>query len=136
MQDRRHLRRDRRLLQLQRHLRRRLGSVDARTTTLAVSGFRLLFYDIPLSVLVFLAWSVGESFARERWGERLASFDALLRRDVRNATVGTSLLLGLLAAPAVAAATLLVPAGPFRAGAVWARLSPGSRRFGTPCRPS
>ena len=53
-----------------------LGSADMRTTTFAVAGFRLLFYDIPLSVLVFLAWSVGESFARERWGERLASFDA------------------------------------------------------------
>lgn len=104
-----------------------LGSIDNRTTTLAVSGFRFLFYDIPLSLLVFLAWSVGESFARERWGERLASFDALLRRDVRNATVGGSLLAGLLAAPAVAAAALLVPALPFRAGAVWARLAPGTR---------
>jgi len=38
--------------------------------------------------LVFLSWSVGESYARERWGERLASFDALLRRDPFNATVG------------------------------------------------
>ncbi len=104
-----------------------LGSIDNRTTTLAVSGFRFLFYDIPLSVLVFLAWSVGESFARERWGERLASFDALLRRDVRNAAVGGSLLAGLLAAPAVAAAALLVPALPYRAGAVWARLAPGTR---------
>ena len=53
-----------------------------------------LFYDIPLSVLVFLAWSVGESIARERWGDRLASFDAILRRDPVNATVGGSLLLG------------------------------------------
>ena len=63
-------------------------------------------------VLVFLAWSVGESFARERWGERLASFDAILRRDPVNATVGGSLLSGLLASPAVAAAALLVPALP------------------------
>ncbi|HVO50820.1 MAG TPA: SpoIIE family protein phosphatase [Thermoanaerobaculia bacterium] len=104
-----------------------LGSIDNRTTTLAVSGFRFLFYDIPLSVVVFLAWAVGESFARERWGERLASFDALLRRDVRNATVGGSLLAGLLAAPAAAAAALLVPALPYRAGVVWARLAPGTR---------
>jgi hypothetical protein len=104
-----------------------LGSIDNRTTTLAIAGFRFLFYDIPLSVLIFLAWSVGESFARERWGERLASFDALLRRDVRNATVGGSLLDGLLAAPAVVAAALLVPAPAYRAGAVWARLAPGTR---------
>ena len=102
-----------------------LGSADARTTTLAVAGFRFLFYDIPLSLLVFLAWSVGESFARERWGERLASFDAVLRRDPFNATVGESLLSGLLSAPAVAAAALLVPALPFRSGAVWAKLGSG-----------
>ena len=103
-----------------------LGSADARTTTLAVAGFKLLFYDIPLSVLVFLAWSVGESIARERWGERLASFDAVLRRDPLNATVGGSLLSGLLAAPAVAAATLLVPALPVARGWVFARLGSGS----------
>ncbi len=104
-----------------------MGSIDNRTTTLATAGFRFLFYDIPLSLLVFLAWSVGESFARERWGERLASFDALLRRDVRNATVGGSILAGILAAPAVAGAALLVPALPYRAGFVWARLASGSR---------
>ena len=104
-----------------------LGSADMRTTTFAVAGFKFLFYDIPLAVLVFLAWSVGESVARERWGERLASFDALLRRDPLNATVGGSLLKGLVAAPAVAAAALLVPALPLRAGAVWARLGSGQR---------
>ncbi|MFI5120470.1 MAG: PP2C family protein-serine/threonine phosphatase [Thermoanaerobaculia bacterium] len=103
-----------------------LGSADMRTTTLAVSGFKLLFYDIPLSVLVFLAWSVGESIARERWGERLASFDAVLRRDPLNATVGDSLLAGLLAAPAVAAAALLVPVFPLKGGWVFAQLGSGS----------
>jgi hypothetical protein len=103
-----------------------LGSLDQRSTALAVAGFKFLFYDIPLSLLVFLAWSVGESFARERWGERLASFDALLRRDVRNATVGGSLLAGILAAPAVAAAALLVPSPVVRSGAVWARLGGSS----------
>ncbi len=103
-----------------------LGSADARTTTLAVAGFKILFYDIPLSVLVFLAWSVGESIARERWGERLASFDAVLRRDPVNATVGGSLLSGLFAAPAVAAAALLVPALALRSGWIFARLGSGS----------
>jgi serine phosphatase RsbU (regulator of sigma subunit) len=103
-----------------------LGSADMRTTTFAVAGFRLLFYDIPLAVLVFLAWSVGESIARERWGDRLASFDAVLRRDPVNATVGGSLLAGLLAGPAVAAASFLVPALALKSGVVWARLGGGS----------
>jgi hypothetical protein len=84
-----------------------LGSIDARQTTWATAGFRFLLYDLPLSLLVFVAWSVGESNARERWGDRLASFDALLRRDALNATVGAALLKGVAAAPVIAAATLL-----------------------------
>lgn len=83
------------------------GGADALQTTLAQAAFRFLFLDVPLATLVFLSWSVGESYARERWGDRLASFDALLRRDAVNATVGGSLLTGLLLAPAVAAAALL-----------------------------
>ena len=56
------------------------GGADARTTTLAVCGFKFLFYDIPLSVLVFLAWSVGRA-SRASWGERLAPSTPSLRRD-------------------------------------------------------
>ncbi|HYI10652.1 MAG TPA: PP2C family protein-serine/threonine phosphatase [Thermoanaerobaculia bacterium] len=85
-----------------------LGSIDAQQNAWAVAGFKVLFVDIPLAVLVFLAWAVGESYARERWGERLASFDAILRRDPVNATVGSSLLTGILASPAIAAASLLL----------------------------
>jgi Stage II sporulation protein E (SpoIIE) len=85
-----------------------VGSIDAAQNAYAIAGFKILFIDIPLAVLVFLAWAVGESYARERWGERLASFDAILRRDPINATVGKSLLTGVLTAPAVAAATLLL----------------------------
>jgi hypothetical protein len=84
-----------------------IGSLDGRWTTWATAGFRFLFLDLPLSLLVFVAWSVGESVARERWGARLASVDALLKRDAFNATVGSSILSGVAAAPAIAAATLL-----------------------------
>jgi stage II sporulation SpoE-like protein len=88
------------------------GSVDAPWTAWAIFGFKVLFLDIPVAVLAFLAWAVGESYARERWGERLASFDAILHRDALNATVGRSLLSGVLLAPAIAAAaylTALIP---------------------------
>jgi serine phosphatase RsbU (regulator of sigma subunit) len=84
-----------------------MGSLDAQRTAAAEMGFKFLLYDLPLGVLVFFAWSVGESIARERWGERLASFDALLRRDPLNATVGRSLVNGVLFSPAVAAAAFL-----------------------------
>lgn len=96
------------------------GGTDAFQTTLAQAAFRFLFLDVPLALLVFLSWSVGESYARERWGERLASFDALLRRDPFNATVGGSLLAGLLLSPAVAASSLV----PFLPAIVAGRLRP------------
>lgn len=82
------------------------GGASAAMTALILGGFRALFLDIPLAMLVFVGWAVGESLARERWGEKLASFDAVVRRDAINATVGTSLINGVLAAPAVAAGTL------------------------------
>lgn len=92
------------------------GSVNAAATAWVMFGFKLLFYDIPLSVLVFLAWSVGESFARERWGEKLVSFDALLRRNVMNATVGRSLLRGALLAPLIPASSYLIGLIPVMSG--------------------
>ncbi|HEX2059916.1 MAG TPA: hypothetical protein VHK90_04185, partial [Thermoanaerobaculia bacterium] len=93
-----------------------MGSIDARQTAWALLGFKFLFIDLPMAVLVYLAWAVGESYARERWGERLASFDALLRRDPINATVGRSVMYGILTAPAVAAAALLVGFVPIALG--------------------
>lgn len=89
-----------------------MGSIDAQKTAAVQMGFKFLLYDLPLAVVVFFAWSVGESYARERWGERLASFDSLLRHDPLNATAGRSVLSGVLFAPAVAAAALLTAAIP------------------------
>ena len=88
------------------------GSLDAPTTALVYMIFIFLLYDLVLAVLAFFAWSVGESYARERWGERLASFDALLRRDPLNATTGRSMLVGFLCAPAVAAGAFAIGAIP------------------------
>ena len=96
-----------------------MGSLDAEMTSWVTMAFKLLFADIPLAVVLFLAWAVGESYARERWGERLAAFEAILRRDFLNATVGASLLRGALFAPAVAAAGLAVGAIPIALGYAW-----------------
>ena len=103
-----------------------LGGIDARQTTWAVAGFRFLLYDLPLSLLVFVAWSVGESNARERWGSRLASFDALLKGDARNATVGAALLTGVVTAPAIAGATLLAGLPLLLSGRAFPALGDGS----------
>jgi len=84
-----------------------MGGLDARSTTAAQMAFKFLLYDVPLAVVVFFAWSVGESYTRERWGEWLASFDAILRRDPLNATVGRSVFNGVLFSPAIAAAAFV-----------------------------
>jgi len=96
-----------------------LGSLDARMTSWAAMAMKVLFADIPLAAALFLAWAVGESYARERWGDKLAAFDAILRRDPLNATVGRSLLRGALFAPAVAAASLLIGLIPISAKLAW-----------------
>lgn len=93
--------------------------LDGRWTAVAFLTFKFLFYDLPVAVLVFFAWAVGESYARERWGERLASYDAILHRDWLNATVGRATLQGVLLAPVVAAAVFGVGAIPIVLG--WAR---------------
>jgi len=105
------------------------GNVDAQLTSFIVTGFSFLFIDLPMSVLLFFAWSVGESYARERWGERLASFEAILRRDALNATVGRSLLRGTLLAPAVAAMAFAVSAIGIASGLSWPSLGGGTLRI-------
>ena len=62
----------------------------------------LVFFLMPAAVLAFFAWSVGESVCRERWGHKLAAFDALLQRSWATATVARSSLVGLLAGVALA----------------------------------
>ncbi|MCU1246532.1 MAG: Serine phosphatase RsbU, regulator of sigma subunit [Acidobacteria bacterium] len=103
-----------------------MGSLDAQATMFGMMAFKLLLADLPLAILIFFGWSVGESYARERWGERLASFDALLRRDPFNATVGRSVLIGLLCAPAVAATAFLIGLIPLSTGLAHPALGPGS----------
>src|SRR5207248_3086140 len=111
------------------------GSIDAQQTSFALIGFMMLFVHLPLAVLVFFGWSVGESYARERWGDRLASFDAILHRDAFNATVGRSVMRGLLMSPALAAAAFAVAFIPLRLGIVHPALGSGSETilyFGGP----
>jgi hypothetical protein len=96
-----------------------MGGLDARLTSYAQIGFKFLFFDLPISLMMFLAWAVGESIARERWSDRLASFEALLRRDPINATVGHSVLNGVLASPVIAAAALAVGAIPLLLKTAW-----------------
>lgn len=87
------------------------GFASREQTTWLYILFSLVFATFPAALLAFFAWSVGESVCRERWGAKLAAFDALFKGDLANETVARSALrgwmAGLLAAGAVAA--LLLP---------------------------
>lgn len=74
-------------------------------TTWILAVIYLVFWVVPFSLLGFLAWSAGESFCRERWGDKLAAFDALFQKQWANATVARSSLRGGAAGIALAGLT-------------------------------
>lgn len=68
----------------------------------------VLVFFLPLALTTAVSWAVGESFCRERWGAKLAAFDALWQRRWENATVPRAGLRGLAIGLLLAAATLLL----------------------------
>ena len=85
------------------------GPLTREQTTFMWMAQMLLVFFLPQALVSALSWSAGESLCRERWGSKLAAFDALLRRDWRNRTVAIASLRGL-SLGAVLAASLLLPA--------------------------
>jgi hypothetical protein len=84
------------------------GPLTREQTTMIWGVQFLLLYFLPQALIAALSWSVGESVCRERWGGKLAAFDALFRRDWANRTVALSSLRGL-ALGAGLGALLLAP---------------------------
>ncbi len=64
--------------------------------------FVALFGLLPRATLAFFGWSVGESICRQRWGWKLAAFDALFQGEWSNATVARSSFVGSAAGLALA----------------------------------
>ncbi|HLF56884.1 MAG TPA: PP2C family protein-serine/threonine phosphatase, partial [Thermoanaerobaculia bacterium] len=84
------------------------GPLTREQTTFMWMAQMLLVFFLPQALVSALSWSAGESLCRERWGAKLAAFDALLRRDWRNRTVAIASLRGL-SLGALLAALLLLP---------------------------
>ncbi len=81
----------------------------SRVLTTWAWGFQLVILWVSvLATIAALSWSVGESQCRERWGAKLAAFDALFQRRWANATVARSSLRGLGAGTVLSALLLLV----------------------------
>lgn len=68
----------------------------------------VIFWFAVLALVAALSWSVGEASCRERWGHKLAAFDALFKRRWGNATVARSALRGFAGALVLTALVLLV----------------------------
>ena len=81
------------------------GLATRHQTTWILAVIYLVFWVVPFSLLAFLAWSAGESFCRERWGDKLAAFDALFQKEWGNATVARSSLRGVAGGLALAGST-------------------------------
>ncbi len=79
-----------------------LGIATREQTTWVLALVLALFNVLPSGIAAFFAWGVGESICRERWGEKLAGFDALFVGEWRNATVARSALAGLTGGIALA----------------------------------
>lgn len=78
------------------------GFASRQQNTWLVTLFQMVFMILPAAVLSFFAWSVGESICRERWGHKLAAFDALFQGDFANRTVARSAFRGWMAGLAAA----------------------------------
>lgn len=90
-----------------------LGALTRQQTSWILVIFGLVFQVLPTAVLGFFGWAVGESVCRERWGHKIAAFDALFTGQWANATVARSALrgwaAGLLIAGGLAALLSLLP---------------------------
>ncbi len=94
-----------------------LGLATREQTTWVLFTAQIVFRVVPTALLAFFAWSVGESICRERWGHKLAAFDALFQRDWANATVARSSLRGVAAGLFLAGAFTALLWGMHEAGA-------------------
>ncbi len=65
-----------------------------------------LLWAAPVALVAALAWAAGEARCRDRWGGKLAAFDAVLRGRLGNATVARAALKGPAAGLAVTAVLL------------------------------
>lgn len=110
-----------------------IGVLTRQQTTWVVGVMQLAFYALPLALAIFCAWTVGESWTRERWAPKLAAFDSLVKGRFANATVARSAWRGtaagvLVTAVIATALVLLRPLGvspiPTYGGASWWDLGP------------
>ncbi len=93
------------------------GVATREQTTWVLALVLTLFNVLPSAVAAFFAWAVGESICRERWGDKLAAFDALFLGEWGNATVARSALAGVSGGIALAGGLAFLTLSLARVGA-------------------
>jgi hypothetical protein len=84
------------------------GGLSRSQVTWAWAIQLIILWGAAMALASFLGWAVGEVLCRERWGQKLAAFDALFQREWGNATVARSSLRGIAAGVAMTGAFLAV----------------------------
>ena len=84
------------------------GLLSRRQMAVAFPVQLLVLWFPLLAAVAALSWSVGEAVCRERWGGKLAAFDALFQRHWGNATFARDSLRGVMAGGALAGGLHLV----------------------------
>ncbi len=84
-----------------------MGPVSRSLTTVVSSFQIMMFFFLPVALMAFLCWGVGEAITRQRFPHRLAAFDALIKRDFNNSTLPQDSLRGLSAGLLLAALTVV-----------------------------
>jgi sigma-B regulation protein RsbU (phosphoserine phosphatase) len=74
----------------------RIGYLNAFTVRIVLFVFNAFILQVFLGVMVFAAWSVGESSARTAWPEKLRAADAALYRAFLTRELGQGILRGYL----------------------------------------
>lgn len=73
-----------------------IGNLSFVTVKIIVVLINGLLIQFLLALLVFAAWSVGESYARELWPEKLRGTDSIIRRHIFTISAGAGLLRGMV----------------------------------------
>ena len=84
-----------------------IGVLTKPQTTAILTFQFLALYFVPLGLMAFLSWAVGESLCRERHGYRLAAFDALFQGEWTNATFARAVLRGVVSGLGLVAVLLV-----------------------------
>ena len=73
-----------------------IGNLSFVTVKLIVTIINGLLIQFLLALLIFASWSVGESYAREFWPDKLKGTDSIIRGHLFTSTAGSSLLRGFV----------------------------------------